>query len=163
MKKYVDVDVFGRCSNASICRQPNASAHCLTLQFNTYKFYLSFENSICKDYITEKLFRVFLPNINVIPVTRGGADYARNIPEGTYVDANKFNTAKDLALYLKSMSTDVERYSEMLRAKDQYRLVNRPNVYCTVCNKLRNARLKPKVYDIKDWLERQCRNPNSFT
>ncbi|XP_059147859.1 alpha-(1,3)-fucosyltransferase C-like [Physella acuta] len=162
MKKYVDVDVFGRCSNISLCRQPSASADCLTKEFNKYKFYLSFENSICKDYVTEKLFRVFLPNINVVPVVRGGADYARNIPEDTFIDASNFETAKDLALYLKSLSADDLRYSEVLRAKDQYRLARTPNVYCTVCNKLRNASLKPKVYDINGWLVEQCRDPKTF-
>ncbi|XP_059154468.1 glycoprotein 3-alpha-L-fucosyltransferase A-like [Physella acuta] len=160
--KYVDVDIFGRCSNTSLCRQPNTSADCLTPELNKYKFYLSFENSFCKDYFTEKLLRLFLPNINVVPVVRGGADYDRSIPENTFINADSFKTAKDLAMFLKNLSSDVERYSDILRAKDQYRFLRTPNFYCTICNKLRNASIKPKVYDSKAWLEEQCRDPKKF-
>ena len=37
------------------------------------KFYLSFENSICTDYVTEKFFRIAQLE-NVVPVVYGGAD-----------------------------------------------------------------------------------------
>jgi hypothetical protein len=45
-----------------------------------YKFYLSFENTLCMDYITEKFFYVFASNDGPIPVALGGlstADYQR--------------------------------------------------------------------------------------
>ena len=41
----------------------------------TYKFYLSFENSLCVDYITEKLWRILY--FNVVPVVLGAADYSQ--------------------------------------------------------------------------------------
>lgn len=34
-----------------------------------YKFYLAMENALCKDYITEKVFKVL--SHNIIPVARG--------------------------------------------------------------------------------------------
>ncbi len=34
-----------------------------------YKFYLSFENSLCRDYVTEKFFT---RAGNILPVVRGG-------------------------------------------------------------------------------------------
>ena len=48
--RYISVDTYGQCGELkcdSCCFQ--------TLQ-KDYKFYLAFENSNCRDYITEKLF-----------------------------------------------------------------------------------------------------------
>ena len=42
-----------------------------------YKFYLALENSICRDYITEKFYKV-LP-YSVIPVVRGTKIRCKNL------------------------------------------------------------------------------------
>ena len=56
LRKFIKVDVFGRCSRQfeasglkRSCPKSEAKA-CL----KKYKFYLSFENFLCEDYITEK-------------------------------------------------------------------------------------------------------------
>ena len=53
LKKYIKVDVFGSCSRVfgplRSCSKSD-ERRCL----KKYKFYLSFENALCKDYITEK-------------------------------------------------------------------------------------------------------------
>ena len=53
LKKYIKVDVFGSCSRVfgplRSCSKSD-ERRCL----RKYKFYLSFENTLCKDYITEK-------------------------------------------------------------------------------------------------------------
>ena len=50
--KHIDVDIYGKCGSLSCPNVPD----CLGVLNKTYKFYLSFENSNCKDYITEKFF-----------------------------------------------------------------------------------------------------------
>ncbi|CAH3183351.1 unnamed protein product, partial [Porites evermanni] len=53
LRKYINVDVYGSCSSAFGQRLSCSKAgekDCL----KHYKFYLSFENALCKDYITEK-------------------------------------------------------------------------------------------------------------
>lgn len=52
---YIDVDIYGRCGSKE-CSRKNAD-ECLRMLGKDYKFYLSFENSNCRDYITEKFFR----------------------------------------------------------------------------------------------------------
>ena len=39
-----------------------------------YKFYMLFENSLCDDYVTEKLWNAI--NINIIPVVLGAYKYS---------------------------------------------------------------------------------------
>ncbi|CAG2163711.1 unnamed protein product, partial [Oppiella nova] len=54
LAKYIDVDIYGRCGHYECPRDDS----CLKMITKKYKFYLSFENSLCKDYVTEKLFRI---------------------------------------------------------------------------------------------------------
>ena len=55
-----------------------------------YKFYLSFENSICVDYVTEKFYNALL--FNTVPVVYGGADYSRLAPNMSYIDIRNYGS-----------------------------------------------------------------------
>ena len=60
------VDIFGECSARSCKRgetacEPNVAA--------IYKFYLSFENSFCSEYVTEKFYNYMAKDI--VPVVLG--------------------------------------------------------------------------------------------
>jgi hypothetical protein len=72
LQKYINIDVYGACGiNNSVCKDlPYKECH-ITLSQN-YKLYIGFENTICKDYITEKLADSSDENHNAI-VVYGGA------------------------------------------------------------------------------------------
>ena len=54
LQKHIQVDIYGSCGTK---RCPRSQAdQCFKLLDRDYKFYLAFENSNCKDYITEKFF-----------------------------------------------------------------------------------------------------------
>jgi len=53
MKKWIPIDQYGKCSAGGNC-----DADCYNNLGINYKFYLSFENSLCKEYVTEKLWRI---------------------------------------------------------------------------------------------------------
>jgi len=54
LSKYISVDVYGACGTKK-CPRTTANK-CFDMLDKDYKFYLAFENSNCKDYITEKFF-----------------------------------------------------------------------------------------------------------
>lgn len=53
LSKYIQVDIFGKCGDKKC---PRGQDSCSQMLNEEYKFYLSFENSNCRDYITEKFF-----------------------------------------------------------------------------------------------------------
>ena len=56
LQKYIPIDIFGKCVKNIAC--PPKSNHknktCTNVDLEKYKFYISAENSICKDYVTGK-------------------------------------------------------------------------------------------------------------
>ena len=56
--------------------------YCHTNIAKQYWFYLAFENSICNDYITEKLWRTL--QTQTVPVVMGGGNYLRDAPERVF-------------------------------------------------------------------------------
>lgn len=54
LSKYIQVDIYGTCGTLRCPR--SQSQACFDMLDEDYKFYLAFENSNCKDYITEKFF-----------------------------------------------------------------------------------------------------------
>ena len=103
-----------------------------------YKFYLSFENSICDDYVTEKFFEIM--NHDIVPVVYGGANYSRIAPPHSYIDALKF-TPETLANYLKLLDASDKLYNEYFWWKGHYTVeagleTMARNGFCELCKKL---------------------------
>lgn len=71
LQQYIPVDKYGDGSPLSCPRSKDNA--CLEMISTKYKFYLSFENAFCQDYISEKFFRYF--GADVILVVRGSNDY----------------------------------------------------------------------------------------
>ena len=54
LRQYIPVDVYGECGTLGCPRDDQPK--CDKSLSDTYKFYLSFENSNCEHYVTEKFF-----------------------------------------------------------------------------------------------------------
>ena len=93
----VPVDIYGKCGNLTCSSKDHAA--CLKMLDKSYKFYLSFENSVCNDYVTEKFFKIF--RFSMIPIVLGGDNYSTVAPRKSYIDVNDFESVEKLADYLK--------------------------------------------------------------
>ena len=85
--------------------KPNANKRgtwdCHKIVATKYKFFLAFEDSICKDFVTEKFFAMFNGGLDMVPVVLGGANYSTIAPPNSYIDASDFGSPKALAHHLK--------------------------------------------------------------
>lgn len=101
IRKLIPIDIYGKCGTLSC---PLGGYHlfknerCYEMLMKNYKFYLAFENSVCTDYVTEKLFNIL--NYDVIPIVYGGANYAHILPPNSYIDVRNFTSPEQLVKYL---------------------------------------------------------------
>jgi alpha-1,3-fucosyltransferase len=143
LAKHIDVDIYGKCGNMSCASHSlhTSAPHCYTMLESTYKFYLSFENSLCPDYVTEKFFKIM--GHDIVPIVYGGADYSRHAPPHSYIDARHFKP-KELAAYLKQLDADDALYNEYFWWKDHYRVEysvddRSRHAFCDLCQMLHES------------------------
>ena len=104
-----------------------------------YKLYLAFENSHCRDYVTEKAFRTLA--YNLVPVVMGGADYEKLLPPDSYINVHDFKSPKELADHLKLVGQNPDMYRKYLAWKHKYVIHSVDDtigVFCKLCERLWN-------------------------
>ncbi|XP_076321905.1 glycoprotein 3-alpha-L-fucosyltransferase A-like [Tachypleus tridentatus] len=146
LARYIDVDVYGLCGTKKCF--PSQSATCYESLTKEYKFYLSFENSICKDYVTEKFFNIL--NYDIIPVTFGGANYAEIAPPKSYIDATQFPNPKDLGAFLAKVGSSEILYASYFKWKETYQVYLYPWM-CHLCDRLHNPGEPTSHNDLYKW------------
>ncbi|XP_047426270.1 alpha-(1,3)-fucosyltransferase 7 isoform X2 [Mugil cephalus] len=125
----VPVKVYGNWKNAHL-----PSRDLLPVISRCY-FYLAFENSVAKDYITEKLWRNSYQG-GALPVVLGPetSDYEAVAPPHSFIHVDEFASVKELGAFLQQLAKDKKHYNEYFAWKRQW---------------------KVKLY--KDWRERLCK------
>jgi len=151
LKKLIQVDVYGKCGKLK-CSRDNETACFLQLE-RDYKFYLSFENSICDDYVTEKFFNIL--KYNVIPITYNGVDMSAVAPPHSHINALEYKSVSALARRLMSVLEDDALYASYFWWKDFYQvrtgMLDSAQAFCDLCEAL-HKNTKPQVYsDLHHW------------
>ncbi len=119
-----------------------------------YKFYLSFENSLCTDYITEKFSNALM--YNMVPIVYGGGDYAKVLPyPKSFIDIKDFSDITKLVDYLSFLDKNETAYAEYFEWKRFYDLKIRQGFsgFRRMCFGLQNNdwRTKKTLSDVKKW------------
>ncbi|XP_074603472.1 alpha-(1,3)-fucosyltransferase C-like [Brevipalpus obovatus] len=147
LRKHIDVDIYGRCGDKQCL--PKMSTECYHNLSSKYFFYLSFENSICRDYVTEKFFSIL--DYPIVPVVFGGADYDKLAPPHSYIDALAAGNPKKLAEKLKKLIEHPEEYDKYFEWKNNYamRMQSHP---CQLCNLLNEPTEESKSWtNLIEW------------
>lgn len=145
LARHIPVDIFGKCEDRP-CPED-----CFDMVERSYKFYLSFENSNCKDYTTEKLFKMLQRDL--VPVVYGGGDYGAVAPPHSVVNVEDFETAEELAGFLRHLDDNLEEYLRYFEWKKRYKVVTaNKRVVCKLCEMLNDPEQPAKTYSsIRQW------------
>ncbi|KAM4641239.1 3-galactosyl-N-acetylglucosaminide 4-alpha-L-fucosyltransferase FUT3-like [Discoglossus pictus] len=148
LKKHITIDVYGRNHKPLGWEEFHQT-------ISQYKFYLAFENSIYKDYITEKLWKNALESW-AVPVVLGTPrrNYERFIPGDAFIHVDDFSSPKDLANFLLELDKDDEKYRKYFDWRSHFHVrIDKgwPYYYCKVCKHLREAPNYQFIPSIAKW------------
>ncbi|XP_033759532.1 alpha-(1,3)-fucosyltransferase C-like [Pecten maximus] len=165
LRQYgVDIDIYGRCGTLQ-CRYklglsnfkavwnltPNMSMErdCFEVLDSRYKFYLSFENGLCDDYVTEKSLHLVLRH-KIVPIIRDAANHSLFHPPNSYLDTKDFKNIKSLANRIKVLSRNFDEYKKCLQWKKYFSSETVSGVLqtnlCDICKRLNNQHKYQRQY-----------------
>ncbi|CAF0950966.1 unnamed protein product [Didymodactylos carnosus] len=113
LRRYIDVQVYGRCGTAC-----PANVNCREYLSKNFYFILSFENSLCSDYTTEKFFSSL--SHSIVPVVYGRTNYSRLIPKSGFIDIQDFSTPLQLAQYLNETKNNLTMWASYFSWRRDY-------------------------------------------
>lgn len=154
LRKYIPVDVYGECGDHrkddESCGRDTPLRHCYRSFEKRYKFYLAFENSLCRDYFSEKLYNIF--EHDMVPVVLGKVDYDAFAPPHSLIDASDFASPAHLADFLRSLDWDDRAYDAYFDWKRRWKFSINTAPWCDVCAKLNDPLEPAKTYvDMDEW------------
>ena len=108
LAKYMNLDVYGSCGTLK-CDGHYTKHSCGKVK--QYKFFLAFENSNCRDYISFKTWMQGFGN-GAVPVVLGAfkEDYLKQVPPNSLIHADDFDSPEELAAYLLKLDMDDAAY-----------------------------------------------------
>merc|ERR1719259_537701 len=131
LMKHLKVSAYGLCFQKTIEQNKKSE------EMTKHKFYFSFENSFCMEYVSEKFW--FALEYGTVPVVNGGLEFehARIAPPNSFINAKDFETPKDLADYLNFLNQNDEEYKKYLAWRRHYdaKAQFAPETLCDICEK----------------------------
>ncbi|XP_063802164.1 3-galactosyl-N-acetylglucosaminide 4-alpha-L-fucosyltransferase FUT3-like [Pseudophryne corroboree] len=136
LKKHINIDVYGR-------QHLPLDVESRNTVISQYKFYLAFENSLHKDYISEKLWRNALLS-GTVPIVLGPPreNYERFIPSDSFIHVDDFPSAKELADCLLELNENSQKYEQYFSWRTKLSPVGNIHYtahYCRACVALHKA------------------------
>ncbi|KAI0229129.1 Alpha-(1,3)-fucosyltransferase C [Lamellibrachia satsuma] len=168
LQEHVNVHRYG-CGGGHKCPKGNVARCYGRLLNDDYKFYLSFENSLCRDYMTEKLWRIL--QINTVPIILGYANNTDLLPVHSYIDVRDFASPRHLADHLKLLDANDTLYNEYFRWREAYTCregdtrAAQGRTACILCRHALSARGRREVVTdlVAEWGRKQnCGGPKGY-
>ena len=161
LAKHTSVDFYGRCGNKTCPRAPGVCENIL----RPYKFKITFENSNCKNYVSEKFWNGIredkIPIVNWKPWQK--LPFA---PQKSYINVFDFKTMKDLGDYLNYLNTNDTEYNSYFNWRNTFKVVHGDvvwHMFCTLCKRLKENPVRAQVVDYIGWMENDTCKPWSVS
>ncbi|XP_060555283.1 alpha-(1,3)-fucosyltransferase fut-6-like [Ruditapes philippinarum] len=147
LKRYVDIDEFGDCSGNVICQYRKSPNECK--QLYEYKFYLAFENSFCRDYVSEKFWLTF--DRGQIPIIAAPKYNVEMLPPKSYLNVFDYNSIQELADEMVKVGENETLYNSYFNWMNIYKR-EKKSIYCRLCEELYANRTAQNYVDIDEWI-----------
>ena len=151
LQKYINITIIGDCGRriGSFC--PHFAHNCLNNIVKDYKFVITFENTLCEEYLTEKAAQFMsLPTIPIV-MSYGNTGL---LPKRSFINVFDFKSISSLAEYLMYLAKKESSYNEYFQWKRRWRVVDhlttRPQVICDICDKLHSG-FHRSYTNLADW------------
>ncbi|XP_043914858.1 alpha-(1,3)-fucosyltransferase 10 [Protopterus annectens] len=128
LMKYIKIDSYGEClRNKELpqhLKDPSSmDENSFFKVLAQYKFTLAFENAVCEDYITEKLWRPL--KLGVVPIYYGSPNIEEWLPSNkSAILVHRFSHPRELAKYIKELDRNDKEYETYLEWKQSGNISN---------------------------------------
>ena len=166
LQRETSLEQYGHCNHRpcpSYCAEGDADCQqdCDAHIKANFRFYLSMENTVCDEYVTEKFFVRALANY-AVPVVLSRATHPLPIPQDSFIAADDFPSPAHLAAELHRLSNSPTQLLafQAWRRHFRVRIVWFKETLCQLCQALHEEREPRVVQDIHGWFQEQatCRD-----
>ncbi|XP_026767531.3 4-galactosyl-N-acetylglucosaminide 3-alpha-L-fucosyltransferase 9-like [Pangasianodon hypophthalmus] len=146
--QHVKVEAYGRHFNRYVGNEDYNKI------VQSCKFYLSFENSIHRDYFTEKLFNPLA--LGTVPVVLGPPrdNYEEYIPADSFIHVDDFKSPQELAKHLTFLDQNQEVYEQYFTWRKHFTVKGAPfglEHACRSCDHIRNNKGYRVFKNLNKW------------
>ncbi|CAL1273112.1 unnamed protein product [Larinioides sclopetarius] len=122
LMNYISIDSYGKCLHNKelpphLISTDTHNDEELFSFISQYKFHIAFENAICNDYMTEKLFRAL--HVGSVPIYKGSKSVKDWLPANkSVIIVDDFNHPSELADLVLKLDQNDSLYNEFLQFKE---------------------------------------------
>ena len=152
LRKFINVDVYGKCG------KPLPDEADLK---SSYQFYLAFENSDCREYVSEKYWSTLMRN--QIPIVAWKLPMDDLVIPNSYINVRDFKDLHTAGEYIKRVSENRPLFNSYFEWKKKYKQIFEMG-FCRLCENLKDTNQNAQVYhDMSGWLSNAVCKPVSVS
>jgi len=164
----IHVDIYGACGTLQ-CQKNSECEKRIGLD---YHFYFAGENSICKDYITEKLWNQGYGYL-VVPIVLRRWVVERYLPPNSFIAVDDYTDVQQMTKHLNALMRDKTKYMEYFKWRADYEVVilddythptaERPWGFCQVCRMTQmDPRPQATIENMHTFWDESCEAEGEF-